>query len=314
MLRSIVVDPNLATVPPDEVRKAFPDRDIRSPDDIVAALSETDGPTVLVSSNAIWTDAYLDGLSSGDWVTTIGVGYTNFPLQAFSEAGVVFTNCPGISAEQVAEHVFATALSFTRQLWSYRRQQAAHVWQKQRGGMTDLSNDVCCILGLGGIGEAVAERATAFGMSVRGVRRTIEEYDGSADAVYRPEDLTDALSGARLLVIAVPLTEDTRGVIDRTQLDALSDDAIVVNVARGPVLVTEALRSALDDDALRAACLDVTDPEPLPEGHPLWGRDDVLITPHCAGMSEKYPERFLTRFREQFERWRGGETLRHRVV
>lgn len=103
-------------------------------------------------------------------------------------------------------------------------------------------------------------------------------------------------------------------MIDRDELAALADDAIVVNVARGPVLVTEALLSALRDDSIGAACLDVTDPEPLPEGHRLWEREDVLITPHCAGSSKKYPERFVELFYQQYSEWCGDGELRHQVM
>ena len=314
MNRPIRITPGLDILSPNDIRTNHSDLDVRKPDDIVAHLSLADSPSVLLISNSTWREAYLDGLSAGDWVCTVNVGYDDIPTDSLSEAGVAFTNCPGISAEQVAEHVFATAFSFTRQLWTYRDQQQAHDWRPHRQTMTDLAGDVCCILGLGGIGEAVAERASAFGRTVRGVKRTVEGYDGSADTVYQQDELLDGLSDARLLVIAVPLNAETRGMVDRDELNALADDAIVVNVARGPILVTEALLSALRNDTLHAACLDVTDCEPLPEGHPLWNRDDVLITPHCAGVSEKYPGRFLALFREQYERWCADEELHHRIV
>jgi D-2-hydroxyacid dehydrogenase (NADP+) len=151
-------------------------------------------------------------------------------------------------------------------------------------------------------------------MTVHGVKRTIEAYDGAADAVYRSDSLHEALDGARLCVLAVPLTPATEGLVGRDELETLADDAIVVNVARGPVLENDSLIAALDNGDIRAACLDVTDPEPLPEEHPLWSRDDVFITPHSAGLSEKYHERYPPLFREQYDRWCSGEQLRYRVV
>jgi D-2-hydroxyacid dehydrogenase (NADP+) len=103
-------------------------------------------------------------------------------------------------------------------------------------------------------------------------------------------------------------------MIGADEFAAASDDAVVVNVSRGPVLDADALLEALSADGLRAAGLDVTDPEPLPPDSPLWDRRDVLITPHCAGYSDKYPERFLDRFVAQYDRWTGDGELRDRIV
>jgi D-2-hydroxyacid dehydrogenase (NADP+) len=314
MRHPIVVDPDLGTVTESDIVESRPAIPVMQPDDVTAALCETTGPKVLLLSNRTWKDSYLDGLSAGDWVTTSGVGYEDIPLGLLEEANVTFTNSPGISAEQIAEHVFAGIFSFTRQLHTYRKQQRAHDWSPQRSLMTDLSGDTCCVIGLGGIGENVAERAKAFGMTVRGIKRTVEGYEGAADEVYQPEELLTALDGARLLVIAVPLNPETRGMIDIDELSTLTDDAIVVNVARGPILGTDALLAALREDSLSWAFLDVTDPEPLPRGHPLWDRDDVLITPHCAAGSDKYTDRYLEFFFAQFDRWRTGGDLRNQVT
>jgi D-2-hydroxyacid dehydrogenase (NADP+) len=314
MNRSIIVDPDIGAVSADDISKRIPENNVHQPDDVAHALREFSEPTALIVSNRTWQDEYIDALSADDWVTTIGVGYDDFPIDALSHADVSFTNCPGISAEQISEHVFGGIFAFTRNLWTYRKQQDTHTWDKHRWKMTDLAGDKCCLLGLGGIGEAIAKRAKAFGIEVHGVKQETGAYNGSADTVYSPKELDDALSGARLLIIAVPLTEKTQGMISRYELEILADDAIVVNVARGPVLITEALLFALRNGLIDAAFLDVTDPEPLPESHPLWEREDVFITPHCGGSSEKYPDRFVEFFDQQYSRWCDGQKLRHRVV
>lgn len=308
----IIVDQSIAQFFEDTTGGRYSELDIRRPEEPIEALEPLTVPVAFVCTNRSWEDTYLDELPADSWVTTIGVGYERFPIEAFTEHDIAFTNNPGINAEQVAEHAFGMALAFTRQLLSYRDNQRAHEWGHWPD-MTDFAGEDCCIVGLGEIGEAVAERATAFGMSVRGVKRTVDGYDGNADAVFPPDQLRNALRGAQLVVIAVPLTDQTRGMIGERELVATSDDAVIINVSRGPVLETEGLLKALSAGELRAAGLDVTDPEPLPPDSPLWDRRDVLITPHCAGASDKYPERFRARFLEQYDRWQGDGALHDRI-
>lgn len=312
VIRPIVVDPVIDYLlePVTEHRR---DLDVRTPDDPLAALASRDGPVAFVTANRAWTDEYLDVLEAGDWVTTIGVGYENFPTDALASRGVAFTNNPGISAPQIAEHVFGMAFAFTRRLLAARDRQRNCDWERPRG-LTDISGDTCCVVGLGAIGEAVAVRASAFGMTVRGVKRDVAEHGETADAVFPPADLGTALDGARLVVLALPLTEATRKLVGGAELARTAEGSIVVNVGRGPTLDQRALLDALDDGPVRAAGLDVTDPEPLPATSPLWEREDVLVTPHCAGASEEYPGRFLNRFLSQYDCWVDGDPLEDRVV
>lgn len=180
--------------------------------------------------------------------------------------------------------------------------------------MTDLYGDVACVVGLGNVGEATAERIRSFGMTVRGVKRTIDGYDGAAHEVYAQDDLLEALTGARLVILVVPLTDETRGMIGAEELDACRDDAILVNTARGPVVDTDALTDALDAGSVRAAGLDVFDEEPLSPESPLWDRDDVHLTPHVGGWSDKLPRRSSEVFEKQFTAWTNDEPLPHRLV
>lgn len=313
----IVVDQDAPLVRAGDVRARRPELDVRgaeSPSALVEMLADAADPVVFVSMNSAWRDDYLDALSPGDWVATATAGYDRFPVEAFAERGIAFTNAPGVGAPAVAEHVFATALYFTRWLDTYRAQQRAHVWQRRREGLTDLSGETCCVVGLGRIGEQVAVRARAFGMTVRGVKRTVSGYDGAADEVVPPAELRRALDGASLLVLCVPLTEATRGLVGSAELAACDDGAIVVNVARGPVLRTESLVEALDAGTVRAAALDVVEGEPLGPDSPLWGREDVLLTPHIGGSSDKYTDRLLDLLFAEYDRWRAGEPLHHQVV
>jgi len=313
-MASIVVDPHVTVVTSEHLADRYPDAVVDEGEDAISRLRSAPTPTAFITSNTTWDDTFLTGLEDGDWITSVGSGYDSIPLGAVEDIGVAFTNSPGVNAPQIGEQVFAMAFMYTRQLWELREQQQEHVWSRPFDDLTDLAGDVCCVVGLGHVGETVAERATAFEMTVRGIKQHPDEYDGIADEVYGPGSLTTALEGARLVVLAVPLTEMTRHLIGTPELAATASDAILINVARGPVVDTDALLAALEDDELRAACLDVTEPEPLPQESPLWDRQDIFITPHTAGLSKKYSSRFLDRFDAQYKRWRQGKALNYRVV
>lgn len=310
----IVVDPTVQQLfDIEKVPKALRDNHLHTPDDPLPVIDSIEKPVCFVCSNRSWDSEYLHALPGDSWVTTVGVGYERYPLDRFREQNIMFTNNPGISAPQIAEHVFGMAIAFNRRLLEYRDKQRAHEWRRWPG-MTDLAGEICTVVGLGGIGEAVASRAVAFDMTVRGIKRSISEYDGVVDDLYRPSELHSALKDAHLVVISVPLTDQTEGLIGAEELSTVDSDGILINVARGAVVEMDALESALETGNIRAAGLDVTDPEPLPPASPLWDRRDVLITPHCAGASLKYPERYVDRFLEQYNRWIRGETLVDRVV
>jgi len=145
---------------------------------------------------------------------------------------------------------------------------------------------------LGAIGQAVCERLEPFGVETIGVRYTPEK-GGPADEVigFEGKAFDDALSRTDYLVLACPLSETTRGLLDREAFVTIDPDAVVVNVARGPVIETDALVEALRSNWIRGAALDVTDPEPLPEDHPLWTFENVQLTPHNAGHTPQYYDR-----------------------
>jgi phosphoglycerate dehydrogenase-like enzyme len=166
------------------------------------------------------------------------------------------------------------------------------------------------VVGLGALGEAIVDRLDAFGVETIGVRYTPEK-GGPTDEVVGFDDeqgFHDALARSEYVVVACPLTETTRGLLDANAFKTMDPDTVLVNVGRGPVVDTEALLEALRRNAIRGAALDVTDPEPLPEDHELWGFDNVLITPHNAGHTPKYWDRMADIVAENVERLDAGET------
>ena len=227
-------------------------------------------------------------------------GVDHLPLDALAERGVAVTNASGVHAPNVAEHVLGWVLTFARRLDEGRRRQRRREWRRFQS-FTELAGSTATVVGLGAIGEAVAERFAAFDVDTIGVRYSPEK-GGSTDEVVGYDDLPDALPGTDVLVLACPLTETTEGLIGEAELDALPTDAVVVNVARGGVIDTPALVDALRSNALHGAALDVTDPEPLPSDHDLWGFENAFLTPHVAGHTPRYWERRADVLVENLER------------
>ncbi|WP_123624186.1 D-2-hydroxyacid dehydrogenase [Halorubrum sp. CSM-61] len=233
-------------------------------------------------------------------------GTDHLPLAAFKENGVKVTNASGVHAPNAAEQVLAVVLSFTRHLdegWHMSRKGSwSHYWASELQGST------VTVVGMGAIGTAILDRLSPFGVERIGIRHTPSK-GGPAASVRGFDDFDETLPETDYLVLACPLTETTRGLVDETALELLPPDAVLVNIARGPVVDTDALVASLKTNGLRGAALDVTAPEPLPDGHPLWNLDNVLITPHNAGHTPKYWERRADILVENVERLVDGREL-----
>jgi phosphoglycerate dehydrogenase-like enzyme len=240
-------------------------------------------------------------------------GTGHLDLDAFEEHGVAVTNASGVHGPNISEYVVGAMIHHAKRFNRARRQQERREWRSYQ--TRELQGSTAAIVGLGAIGTAVAERLDAFGMETVGVRYTPEK-GGPTDEVCGFDDVHEAIDGAEYVVLACPLTDATAGIIDEDTFKTMHPDAVLVNVARGPVVDTDALVSALRWNRIGGAMLDVTDPEPLPEDHPLWSMDNVTITPHNSGYSPEYFERRGDILVGNVERLRDGATeeLENRVV
>ena len=205
-------------------------------------------------------------------------------IESFFEAGVIdpsltWTCAKGIYAHACAEHALALMLSGSRRLAHHARERK---WEEPGLGSPErrLKGLTLLIVGLGGIGRSLAEMVVPFGMDVVGTSRSGSPVPGVE--VHRSDELPSLLGAADFVVICAALTDETRALISADELEAMKPDAWLVNVARGGLVDTDALVAALERGAIAGAALDVTDPEPLAPDHPLWGMDNVLITPHVA--------------------------------
>ncbi len=254
------------------------------------------------------------------WAHSASAGVGKSITPALLERGLVFTNSAGVYAEAIADNVLSGVLHFTRGLDHAVRLQHSRVWDKGPFQQTDFPirevvELTVLVIGAGGIGSAVASRFSALGATCVGVRRRPELGVPAGFARVVGVDAIDTeLPTANVVVLAAPLTATSRGVLDARRLALLPHDAMVVNVARGALLDTDALLQAMDNGRIRGAYLDVFTREPLDAESPLWGHPRVLITPHVSGVSPAHHwPRALRLFEENWRRWVAGEGLRNVV-
>jgi phosphoglycerate dehydrogenase-like enzyme len=279
---------------------------------VVAEAVRSAGGELVDASDAealVWTDpAHADAL--GRLLADLpGVRWVQLPFAGVERFAALFgdgrtwTSTKGAYSEPVAEHALALGLAGLRQL---PRRARARSWGDQAG--LRLAGSRVTVVGAGGITEAFLRLLAPFGVEATVVRRRVAPVSGAA-RVVGPEELPDVLPGARLVVLALALTPETRGIIGRAQLERMDGDAWLVNVARGGHVATDDLVSALRAGAIGGAALDVTDPEPLPTGHPLWDLDNCLITPHTSNTWEMAEPLFAERIGANVARYQKGEAL-----
>jgi len=238
-------------------------------------------------------------------------GTGHLPMNALEEAGVAVTNASGVHGPNISEYVIGALISLARDFPRAARNQNERVWQSY--GTRELHGSTVTIVGLGAIGQAVVDRLDPFGVDTIGVRYSPEK-GGPTDEVLGFDEIHDALRRTDAVVLACPLTDATRSLLDDEAFKTLPPHAHLVNIARGGVVDTDALVNALQSNDIGAAFLDVTDPEPLPADHPLWGFDNVRITPHNAGHSPVYFERLSDIVAANYEALETGEEIENRVV
>lgn len=257
---------------------------IRAGGGAFAELSdETRGLIWLSSHRADQLDEVLEAHPNIGWVQLPLAGVDHFvPLLARRAGfGIIWTSAKGAYAQPVAEHSLALILALLRLL---PRRVLATSWASEKSG-TSLFGLEVLIVGAGGIAVELIRLLEPFGVRVTVVRRSAEPLSG-ADRTVTAEHLLDVIPDADVVVIAAALTEDTRQLIGQTELIAMRKTAILINVARGGLVDTDALTGALASRMIAGAGLDVTDPEPLPDGHPLWNESNAIITPHTADTPE----------------------------
>ncbi len=244
------------------------------------------------------------------WLQGPGAGIDHPIWQKLLDRGVRLTNASGIHGEPIAQYVFAYVLYWERNLARHLAQQRERRWEIIRSG--DLTGKTLGIVGYGGIGRAAGRIARAFGMRVIGTRRT-EVEDEILDRFVPRDALLELVEAADYLLLCMPLSDETRGMIGARELAAMRPDAVLVNVARGGVVDEPALVRALESRAIRGATLDVFATEPLPNDSPLWSLENCVVTPHDAGYSPLGDDRLGALFLENLRCFVRGERMRNEI-
>jgi glyoxylate reductase len=245
-------------------------------------------------------------------VSNYAVGFDNVDVPACTARGVAVGNTPGVLTETTADLAFALLMASARRLPEGDRYVRAGKW-KTWGPLLLLGPDVhgatIGIVGFGRIGQAVARRAMGFGMTV--IYHDVHRADAAVEAEYGATflPLEELLPRADFVSLHVNLTPDTKGLVDREKLSWMKPTAVLVNTSRGPVVNGTDLAEALRAGTIFGAALDVTDPEPLPDGHPLWTAPGVIVTPHVASDVHAEGERAWQLAFEQVGRYARGEPL-----
>lgn len=276
--------------------------------------------------------AVVENLDEADAMIAHGVSPEKFPelpervrwvqlcqagIEAYLDAGIVtagasgtrrWTNAAGMYGRQVAESAMGLLLSVTHLHKRIAQAASWSIWEEIDEQTRWLAGSTVAVVGAGGIGHHLSAMLAPFGAEVLAVNRSGRPVEGARETVT-VDRLEDVLAVADHVIIALPLTDDTRGLFDTKLLASCRPGVTIVNVARGPVIVTDDLVAALESGQVGGAGLDVTDPEPLPDGHPLWAMDNVTITTHSANTRASMDRQIAEPVTENYRAFVAGERM-----
>lgn len=240
------------------------------------------------------------------WIHVLAAGVDRLPFKELKEKNIKVTNSSGIHAIPISEHVFATLLFLEKNLNVLYRQQLNKCWIQQP--IEELSGKTMAIIGVGKIGKEIAQKAKAFHMKVLGIKNNPSPVE-HVDEVYSMDNLKEVLSKAHVVVIALPLTDKTKGLFTFETFNYMRKDSYFINIGRGKIVQEEGLIKALKQGIIKGASLDVFEKEPLDKESPIWTIDNVIITPHQSGSSPYYMERTMDIFIENLARIKNKQQL-----
>jgi phosphoglycerate dehydrogenase-like enzyme len=244
------------------------------------------------------------------WVHTRSAGLDNVLFPELVESPIPLTNGSGVFSPSLGEFALAAILYFAKDLRRMVRNQEAGRWEPF--DITEITGQTVGIVGYGDIGRAVATRVRPMGMRVLAMKRhgaPVYNVDPLVSHVYTPDRLMEMLPLCDYVVVSTPLTAETKAMIGEAAFASMRPDAVVINLGRGPVIDEAAMIKALSENRIKGAALDVFDREPLPEGHPLYSLQNVLLSPHCADHTPDWMDRAMQFFLDQFDRFVKGEPL-----
>ncbi len=301
----VMIYPQIADHDVDRIQTAFPDLTLLRP------RSEGEALAYIVDADAFYggiTPALLVTAQRLRWVQADCIGMEKYIFPELLDSDAILTNVRGVFSDHIANHVWAYILAFARELPLYLRQQIAHEWRPS-GAIRHLSEATIGIVGLGGIGREVANRAPVFGCRVIAVDPQVKEAAHPVEEVWPLDRLHDLLNESDFVVICAPHTPGTQKLFTATEFAAMKDTAYLINIGRGVIVDLKALTHALQESWIAGAALDVYEVEPLPQEHPLWDMDNVILTPHVAGHGPYVQDRRIDVFIENMKRFIAGTEM-----
>lgn len=243
------------------------------------------------------------------WIHSFSAGVDKVLTPEIINSSVLVSNSAGIHATPIAEHVLGFLLLCTRQFLPALKSQIQHQW-KGPEDVTELRSKTILIVGLGHIGEEVARLVSAFGATVIATVRNLRtEKPEQVSRLETSDHLTELLPEADFVVITAPLTTENRGLFNKEKFQKMKPTAVIINIGRGPIINEADLIETLKNKTIAGAALDVTETEPLPHNSPLWDMENVFITAHYSGLSERYMERAIDRFCMNLKAFLEGKEL-----
>lgn len=248
----------------------------------------------------------LDKFVNLKWIQSSYAGFNNLPVEEWKHKGILFTNAKDVFSEPIAEHVVLYILMHYKRALEVYHNQIKHHWDRLEN--RELSHQNICVVGIGSIGQAIQKRLKGFNVQLIGVNSNGRSVDGF-DQVYPVKELKTAVAMSDVVVITLPLNEQTENLFDEDVLKCMKKDGLLINVGRGRIIDESALMEVLNHDRLGACVLDVMAVEPLPQDSPLWDTKNLLITPHNSGTGALTLERLYTIFEQNLYRYAHKQDL-----
>jgi len=268
-----------------EMQGIAPNAEIVQAEDWLSAKADIAEAEIVITTRDAFPAAAVKEAKNLKWVHSLMVGVESFLYPDFTQRGIILTNPRGAADVGVSEHVFAMILAWTRGMNSSILSQKKRAWE--RVPVTHLKGKTMGIIGLGSIGKEIARKAKhAFKMSVVATKRNPSQEE-NVDQLFSSDQMEEMLKVSDFVVVCAAMTDETRGLVNEVAFRSMKPEAFFVNIARGAIVDEAALIEALQNGWISGAGLDVFETEPLPEESPLWGMENVIISPHIAGLSGK---------------------------
>lgn len=302
-MRKIICFQKLSETHIEYINRAAPEFELILADGLDSWQSHWADAEIIIGWHKLAEEMIQQQQSKLRWIQNWGAGVNNHPFELLAERGIALTNTSGVHAFPIAETILAMMLAFTRKLHTSIRLQIQSKWKSET--LDEIHGKTICIIGVGAIGKETAKLAKAFDMTVLGVT-----YSGNpvanVDRVVDRSGLEDVLRLSDFVVVTLPLTDETRNMIGEKEFAAMKPTAMYINIGRGQTTDEAALVKALQSGGIAGAGLDVFEQEPLPVESPLWGMDNVIVSPHQSGSTVKYDERAVDIFIRNLADFKAG--------